>query len=83
MAAAEFKAAGHEADGPTLSDKAHFYGSLSGFPNLICVTALVCKRMLAAGGVAGSAEMPDVVMLAIGFGFFALSVGYAMACDQL
>jgi hypothetical protein len=30
-----------------------------------------------------SAEMPDVVMLAIGLGFFAISVGYAMACDQL
>jgi hypothetical protein len=28
-------------------------------------------------------KWPDVVMLAIGFGFFALSVGYAMACDQL
>lgn len=30
------------------------YGSLSGFPNLICVTALVCKR-IAAGGGASSA----------------------------
>jgi len=27
--------------------------------------------------------MLDVIMLAIGLGFFALSVGYAMACDQL
>jgi K+-transporting ATPase KdpF subunit len=27
--------------------------------------------------------MLDVVMLAIGLGFFALSVGYAMACDRL
>jgi hypothetical protein len=27
--------------------------------------------------------MLDVVMLAIGLGFFALSVGYAIACDRL
>jgi len=25
----------------------------------------------------------DVVMLALGLGFFALSVGYAIACDRL
>jgi hypothetical protein len=30
-----------------------------------------------------SPEMLDVVMLAVGLGFFALSVGYAMACDRL
>lgn len=29
------------------------------------------------------AKMPDVVMLAIGLGFFALAVGYAYACDRL
>jgi len=27
--------------------------------------------------------MLDIVMLAIGLGFFALSIGYAMACDRL
>ena len=27
--------------------------------------------------------MLDVVMLAIGLGFFALSVGYAVVCDRL
>jgi len=27
--------------------------------------------------------MMDVVMLAIGFGFFALSIAYVYACDQL
>jgi SNF family Na+-dependent transporter len=27
--------------------------------------------------------MMDVVMLAIGFVFFALSIGYAYACDRL
>ena len=31
----------------------------------------------------GRTEMFDIVMLAIGLGFFGLSVGYAMACDQL
>jgi hypothetical protein len=30
-----------------------------------------------------SSDMLDIIMLAIGLGFFALSVGYAMACDQL
>jgi hypothetical protein len=28
-------------------------------------------------------RMLDIIMLAIGLGFFALSVGYTMACDQL
>jgi hypothetical protein len=28
-------------------------------------------------------QMFDLIMLAIGLGFFALSVGYAHACDQL
>jgi hypothetical protein len=27
--------------------------------------------------------MLDLVMLAIGIGFFALSIGYAVACDRL
>jgi len=50
------------------------------------INALVCKRNLVAWGAAGargSTEMLDIIMLAIGLGFFALSVGYAMACDQL
>jgi hypothetical protein len=36
-----------------------------------------------AAGAGRSTEMLDVIMLAIGLGFFALSVGYATACDQL
>jgi hypothetical protein len=28
-------------------------------------------------------SMLDVIMLAIGIAFFALSVGYALACDRL
>jgi hypothetical protein len=42
--------------------------------------------MLAICGAAGagrSIQMLDIIMLAIGLGFFALSVGYTMACDQL
>jgi hypothetical protein len=31
----------------------------------------------------GSIPMLDLIMLAIGLGFFALSVGYAYACDRL
>jgi hypothetical protein len=30
-----------------------------------------------------SISMLDIVMLAIGLGFFALTVGYAFACDRL
>jgi hypothetical protein len=28
-------------------------------------------------------QMLDIVVLAIGLGFFALSVGYTIACDRL
>jgi len=31
----------------------------------------------------GKASMLDIIMLAIGLGFFALSVGYTIACDRL
>jgi hypothetical protein len=61
-------------------------GCPRGFPNFIWLNALVCKQALAicgAAGARGSTKMLDIVMLAIGLGFFALSVGYAMACDQL
>jgi hypothetical protein len=42
-------------------------------------------RAPAAHGISALRETPmlDVVMLAIGLGFFALSVGYAVACDRL
>jgi hypothetical protein len=36
-----------------------------------------------AAGAGGSTKMLDIIMLAIGLGFFTLSIGYAMACDQL
>jgi hypothetical protein len=53
---------------------------------LIRINAEECKWTLAGYGAVGagrSTEMLDVIMLAIGLGFFALSVGYTMACDQL
>jgi hypothetical protein len=31
----------------------------------------------------GASKMLDLIMLAIGLGFFALTVGYAYACDRL
>jgi hypothetical protein len=30
-----------------------------------------------------STSMLDIILLAIGLGFFALSVGYTIACDRL
>ena len=31
----------------------------------------------------GESQMLDVILLAIALGFFALSIGYAYACDRL
>jgi hypothetical protein len=31
----------------------------------------------------GALQMMDLILLAIGIGFFALSVGYAYACERL
>ncbi len=39
--------------------------------------------MLTAPRTLEGCRMLDVVMLAIGLGFFALSVGYTIACDRL
>jgi hypothetical protein len=36
-----------------------------------------------AASFARSTAMLDVVMLAIGFAFFAVSIAYVYACDQL
>jgi hypothetical protein len=33
--------------------------------------------------IARSIHMLDLILLAIGLGFFALSVGYTIACDRL
>jgi hypothetical protein len=34
-------------------------------------------------GAAGSIPMLDVVLLVLGLAFFALSIGYTVACDRL
>jgi hypothetical protein len=31
----------------------------------------------------GARHMLDILLLALGFGFFALSIGYAYACERL
>ena len=42
---------------------------------------LACRRTSFAH--CRSFKMMDVIMLAIGLGFFVLSVGYCYACDRL
>jgi len=55
--------------------------------DLMCVkhgprrTCFECS--LRKSRIARSIQMMDVVMLAIGLGFFVLSVGYCYACDRL
>jgi hypothetical protein len=47
-----------------------------------CKTALgFCWRT--AGFLLGDISMMDVIMIAIGVVFFALSIGYVYACDRL
>jgi hypothetical protein len=49
------------------------------------VKGLTRKSAFAAIGAQRRKEHPmlDIIMLAIGLGFFALSVGYTIACDRL
>lgn len=66
--------------------KWHFDACLRGFPNLIRINAFRVQakpRCMRRTGRRKEHQMLDIVMLAIGLGFFALSVGYAVACDQL
>jgi len=57
------------------------------FPILILRNAVACKGTLAIYTVqwapGGALKMLDIIMLGLGLGFFALSVGYTYACDQL
>jgi hypothetical protein len=46
--------------------------------NDVPLKVLVEKRR-----IAGSMQMLDAIVLIIGLGFFALSVGYTIACDRL
>jgi hypothetical protein len=48
-----------------------------------CAPALALTDTRSGTFIARSILMMDVVMLAIGFVFFALSIGYVYACDQL
>ena len=54
---------------------------------LVQINVVASKQTLADSGAVGAekrnTEMLDIIMLAIGLGFFALSIGYTMACDQL
>jgi hypothetical protein len=45
----------------------------------------VLKHLLRKNTIraAKGARMLDLIMLALGLGFFALTVGYAFACDRL
>ena len=54
------------------------------FAFLICLVLLARERSpYVAQRVARSVKMLDLIVLAIGLGFFALSVGYTIACDRL
>ena len=70
-----------------LCDQWHLIGRPRGFPNLIRINpfGVQAESLLVAAQRApeGASKMLDIVVLAIGLGFFALSVGYVMACDQL
>jgi hypothetical protein len=46
----------------------------------LCSSTLPSENTIRA---AKGAFMLDLVMLALGLGFFALTVGYAFACDRL
>jgi hypothetical protein len=64
----------------------HGHGKMPGGtrdPSLECV--LVVRRLVVRHAPAHRKEhlMLDVILLAIGLGFFALSVGYTIACDRL
>ena len=39
--------------------------------------------MLRANGAIRSIPMLDILMLALGFGLFALAIGYTYACERL
>ena len=39
--------------------------------------------MLCANGAIRSIPMLDILMLALGLGFFALAIGYTYACERL
>ena len=72
-----------------LCERWHFTDAQAsaGIPISNRLGAVACKCILATCYMRRSAgrstEMFDLIMLAIGLGLFALSVGYVYACDQL
>jgi len=45
--------------------------------------ANACLLHAAQSAPGGALKMLDIIMLGLGLGFFALSIGYVYACDQL
>ena len=43
----------------------------------------VPENVLLSKGQRGASPMMDILMLALGFGFFALAIGYTYACERL
>ncbi|MCS3762697.1 hypothetical protein GGE24_004705 [Bradyrhizobium centrosematis] len=41
------------------------------------------RKVASAWGATRSNPMMDILMLALGFGFFALAIGYTYACERL
>jgi hypothetical protein len=49
----------------------------------VLATASRAHRRHAEANCQGACKMMDLIMLALGLAFFALTVGYTIACDRL
>jgi hypothetical protein len=68
----------HKRDAHTAIFIRFLYRGLRRPLEFICPAPLDSRRL-----AQGATKMSDVIMLAIGFAFFALSIGYVYACDRL
>jgi hypothetical protein len=68
-----------------LCDKCHLFAARSGsrLDPAQCIDVQADTRFRERSAAPEGCRMLDAVMLAIGLGFFALSVGYTIACDRL
>jgi hypothetical protein len=68
-----------------LCDKCHVFAAVRvpGLDPAQCIDVQADQRSWRAPQVPEGCGMLDVVMLAIGLGFFAFSIGYTIACDRL
>jgi hypothetical protein len=66
-----------------LCDKRHFDATRIPEPDPDQCIGVQGNLLVSVADTRGSTEMLDIVMPALGLGFFALSVGYVTACDQL